>query len=447
MNRTPAIWSFAPSVRTGVILGALALPLLIVPVWPMMSVLVIALDAVVLTFVAADYFWLKRSGLEAQRTLDERLSVGTDNPVELRVKNNGDMRLRLEVRDEFPAVAPPTMPEARTLGPVSLAGGATHKLEYDVHPQSRGQATFGAIHCRARSPLGLAEAIATVPVAQDVQIYPNIRKVHQVELASRLRDLQRLGLRNVRLEGGGGEFAKLRDYVQGDQYKDINWKATARKRKPVIQVYESERRQNLMLCIDAGLPMASSFEGVTKLDHAINAALLLAFVALSSDDCVGLLVVSDQVDVYLPPRKGQAHYRRILEALYAIQPRHAYVDYNTMVKEVLTRLKRRSLVVLFTDLSDELAAEPLVTTARALYPKHLPLVVTQRDEMLHSVINRVPDSPEEVFECAVATEVLHARETMKTKMQRRGARVIEHEPGELSVATINAYAELKQRLL
>ncbi len=497
-----------PGKRLLLLAGLGMVPLIAAPFWWDVLYLVIAFDVTLLAGLAFDYMNLRRHKVVVTRSRSPRLSVGADNPVTLTLENHGRESVRVWVRDGYPGefeaagddigtndelvLDRPLRPRllelgrrrsqhrwifdedrdvtaekeqgkgteglrrrlARELTPgggvgpgVELAPGSRRQVTYMVTPIRRGDYRFDDIQVRVESGLKLATLHMVQPAREVAKVYPNVQSVKQLGLASRLSDLQMLGLKSVRREGGGGEFEKLRDYVAGDSYRDINWKASARRRKPITMVYEAERSQNVVICIDAGRLMASRTGELSKLDHAINAALLLAYTAIKGDDRVGLIVFADGVRTFLAPGKGRAQYRRILQSLYAIESDLCHVDYEAFVTFLLGRVRKRSLVALFTDLHDEHHSRPLVDYTRLLLPRHLPLCVTMADSHLQAVRHQVPEDVDGVFDRAVATELLREREILKSELTRLGAHVIDRPPEDISVDTINAYVDLKRRQL
>lgn len=264
-------------------------------------------------------------------------------------------------------------------------------------------------------------------------------------MAARLGDLRSVGFRNVRRVGGGGEFDQLREYVRGDPYRDLDWKSTAKRLRPVTRVYQQERSQQVLIAIDAGRMMATRLGDISKLDHAINAALLLAYVALRQGDRVGLVVFADVVKSFVPPKRGPAQYRRILEALYQVEAEVAYVDFRRLVEFVQIRVPRRALLVMFSDLLDETHARPLVEHAALLRRKHLPVCVTMHDPVAEEIADRPAHRPDEVFRRAAAADVIAEREALKAHLQKSAVGLVEAPPGELAVETVNRYLEIKAR--
>jgi uncharacterized protein (DUF58 family) len=228
--------------------------------------------------------------------------------------------------------------------------------------------------------------------------------------------------------------------------RDVDWKATARRTRPVTRVMEAERSQTVLIGVDAGRSMAAQVDGLTKLDHAVNAALFLAFVAIRNGDRVGLVVFADGIKSYLAPAAGRAHYRKIVDALYGAKPHLTYVDYLAMFKELNVRLLKRSLLCVFTDFIDEDQAATMVDPMRRLARRHVPLCLSVKDSALQRLLATPPPDAETAFQHAVASELLMDREAMKRKVGRDGVTVVDVEASELSIAAVNKYLEVKGRL-
>jgi uncharacterized protein (DUF58 family) len=278
-----------------------------------------------------------------------------------------------------------------------------------------------------------------------VAVYPDLRGASRLLLASAALDWVNLGLRQMRRDGRGSEFARLRDYSQGDSVREVSWKATARRGKPVTKVMESERSQSVLICVDAGRSMAAQVEGLSKLDHAVNAALFLAFVAIRNGDRVGLVVFADGIQAYLAPNAGRSQYRKIVDTLYTARPQLTYVDYLALFKELSVRLRRRTLLCLFTDFLDEDQTSTLLQPLRRLARRHIPVCLSVQDTALTQLLATVPAGPEEAYQQAVASELLSDREETKARIGREGVHLVEVHPEHLSVAAVNRYLEIKAR--
>ena len=211
------------------------------------------------------------------------------------------------------------------------------------------------------------------------------------------------------------------------------------------RVYEVERSQNVFLVLDAGRMMAGRVDRLSKLDYAVNAALMLAHVALRAGDRVGLMTVSDGVDSYMPLGKGNTQFERCTELLYSVTARLCHVDYRGALEQIAMRCKRRSLVVFFTDLVDEDTASELVQYLRLLRPVHLPLIVTLRDQKITDAARRPSETVDDMYERTVALDMLSERQRIRESLQRLGAVVLDVAPEELSVQVVNRYLDLKYR--
>jgi uncharacterized protein (DUF58 family) len=248
-----------------------------------------------------------------------------------------------------------------------------------------------------------------------------------------------------RQHGGSGQFEELREYVPGDPFRALDWKASAKRRHPITRVLGREENQTVLLAIDAGRLMAARLDDFTKLDHAINAALMLAWVALRAADRVGLLVFADQVSVFVPPGQGNAQYGRILDAVFAVEAQPTYVDFKRLAQFVRTRVPRRALFVMFSDLLDDSQALPLVAAAPQLRGKHVPLCVTLSDPSALAFARAGVSSSEDAYRRAAAADVLAERAGAKLRLSKAGIGLVEAPAGELAIATVNRYLELKQR--
>ena len=253
--------------------------------------------------------WLTRGQrLRVRRERPARLSLGVDNDVTLVVDNHAGQRLRLMVRDEAPSlfrVAPQVL-EA------SIPSHGWARLAYRLLPTERGNFSFGDVGLRIRGPLGLAASIAFCPAAEAVQVYPNLLEMRRYEALVRTTLVRAGGYRAKRLPGAGREFSHYRDYTPDDDFRHVSWKATARRNKPITTVFESEHSQDIIFCLDIGRMMAARVGTLTKLDHAINAVLMLTHVSQTFQDNLGLLVFSHTVHLYLPPAKGRAQHATFL---------------------------------------------------------------------------------------------------------------------------------------
>lgn len=395
--------------------------------------------AVLLGLAFVEHALLARALLHLERLTDARFVIGEGNQVTLKLHNAGATPLQLTLRDDYPDGWLASTPELS----LTLAGHQRATLQYSVVPPRRGRFAFGDVHVRLEGRFGLGAMLATVSARSAANVYPNVRAPGRYELAARLGVLATVGVRASKRSGGSGELDHLREYVRGDAFRDLDWKSTAKRLRPMTRVYEQENSQTVILAIDCGRMMATQLGTLTKLDHAINAGLLLAFAALRQGDRVGLLVFAEDVHAFVPPARGQAQYQRILEALFAAEARPVSVEFRRLAELVRTRVPRRSLLVLFSDLLDASHALPLAEHAKALRGKHLALCVTLDDVVARALAEAKPVHDSDVYPRAAAADLLEEREAVKLHLTRSGVQLVEAPPGEIAVATVNRYLEIK----
>lgn len=378
---------------------------------------------------------------EVSRTHDTRLSLGAWNLVQLAVRNNSRQRVTLTARDEPPAVFGL---DARVVSG-DVFPRDTLVLAYHVRPPRRGDYVFGNVSLRWRGTLGLVVRQATFPAQASVKVYPNLLEIRKYDLLVRRGHIQELGLRLSRRFGEGTEFERLRDYLPDDDYRRIDWKATARRHTPITREFQTERSQNIVSVIDLGRMMRSPVGELSKLDHVINAVLLFSYVATRKGDKVGLLTFADRVDAFLPPRQGVGQFYRMLEVLYGVQSQPVEPDYAEALAYLGVKNKKRSLVVLFTDLSGGPSVQSLLTHLGALYPRHLPLCVTISDPAVLASAAAHPHDSSSTYQRMVAEQMLDERRVLLEAMHRHGVLTLDVPADKLTVAVINRYLELKGR--
>lgn len=375
------------------------------------------------------------------RELPERLSIGVANPVVLTLRNAHGVPARVLVRE----TPPPGFAGERLAGPLEIPAYGEIDVPLAFTPPSRGSFVFGDVGVRAFGSLGVVFRQESVACAQRAAVYPDITAVRGYALLARRGRLHEIGVRAARLAGAGTEFESLREYEPGDPYRDIDWKATARRGRPMVRRYEPERSQTLIVAIDAGRLMAAKAGALSKLDHAVNAALLLAYLGLEMGDHVGILVFGRDVERFVPPRKGRKQLSVLLEALYDVEARVEEPDYERALRYLAQNLSRRSLIVLFTDVAGAEASKRLLEVVGGLTPRHLALVATQRNRALERRAASEIAKAEDAFAAAVAEDLLRDKAEALRTLTARGALVLDVDPKDLSVAAVNRYLEVKAR--
>ncbi|MGH2378477.1 MAG: DUF58 domain-containing protein [Candidatus Limnocylindria bacterium] len=431
----PRLLALALVAVLPVALAAFAEPL----VW-----LGVALGGTALVLAAADVRATPAPGaLEVRRVTEPQLSIGVANRVELRLGNPFSRSLHVTVRDDVPAAFDVDRRRLSTLVP---AGGEA-SLAYTARPRHRGAFRFGDVHLRVRGPLDLVERQGRVAAAADTRVYPDLHEVRRYELALRRGHAYDAGQRRARVAGGGGVFERLREHQPDDDPRSISWAATARRGYPISVEYETERQQRVLILLDAGRMMSSTVGGLTKLDHAVNTALMLAYVATAKGDEVGLLGFADDIRSYAVPRRGRAQFLRITEELRRIEVTTAESDHRAAFEFLRAKAARRALAVLFTDLVSEDASRSLVAAVTRLAGNNVVLCCLLADPHLAEVATRLPDSTAALYERVVAQEVQDARAKALAVLRQRGVHVVDVPAERLTVSTIQRYLELKKRSL
>ncbi|MDJ0756842.1 MAG: DUF58 domain-containing protein [Ardenticatenaceae bacterium] len=396
--------------------------------------------------VVAAFWWDWRlSGpvdlFRVSRQHDSKLNLGVDNSVTLTVTNRRPRAIEFTIRDEPPL---PFVTD-QLLHQGEIGARETWTAVYQVRPPQRGDYAFGDVSLRWTGPLGLVRRFGKKEAKSGVKVYPNLVEVRRYDLLLRQNRLQELGLRHTRLLGEGTEFERLREYLPDDEYRRINWKATARRQRPITMQYQTERSQNIVAMVDIGRMMQSPVGEMAKLDYVINATLFLSYVASGVGDRVGMLTFADRVDSYLAPKRGRGQFYRMLELLYAVKAQPIEPNYQQAFSYLAVKQRKRSLVIIFTDLTGQLAIDTLLAQVSLIAKKSLPLVVTISDPDIRQTAEQRPDDLVEVYRQVAAQQLLDARQIALERLKQRGVLTLDVPADQLSIAVINRYLQLKSR--
>jgi uncharacterized protein (DUF58 family) len=411
-------------------------------VLPMLPAVGLGVMLALLALAAADMLRSRaRDEVEVTRRVPDVLSLGVPNRVELMLHNRSGRRLRLRVKDDPPAEF--DTPE-RTRA-VTLDAWERRTVGYLTTPRKRGDYAFGALHLRGLSRLRLAWWQRVIPAGETVRVYPNLQQVREFDALARRGRLEDLGLRAVRSRGEGTEFESLREYLPDDSFRAIDWKATARRGAPITRQYQAERNQTLLLVIEAGRMMSAPANDMTRVDYAVNAALMLAHVAERMGDTVGLLIFSDRVKSFVAPGRGSMQTERILEELYALEAELVEPDYAGAVSFLRSRARKRALICAFTDLVDADVSAAALSYLASLRPQHLPMVATIHDAETMALAAAEPSTPGGAYEKAVAQRAVGERALALARLQSRGVLVVDAAPEALATQVVNRYLTVKRR--
>lgn len=331
-------------------------------------------------------------------------------------------------------------PEGVTL---STSGGQAVRVGYRLALRKRGDRVVGPIHVRTLGPWGLGWREETVEVEDRVRVQPGIERLKKERIPGLRPERAVPGLRRLRRYGEGSEFESLRSYQPGDDPRTVDWKASARRREPVVRKYQVERNQTLVIAIDAGRLMRERIQDRERLDHALAAALLLAERARSYGDRVGLLVFDEEVRRVMPA--APVKLAALADALAGVESRLVEPNYPMAFATLRRTFRKRSLVVVFSDIIDASASRALVRGLAGTARQHLPLAVAIRNPELEAMASYPAESEADVFRRAAAEDLLYARARALQRMRRSGVRTVDAHPGSASEALVARYSEIKRR--
>lgn len=413
-------------------LGAVARPDLIIGV--------VILDLLIGIALLTDFLTIPRAEQFRVRRLHEHvLSLGANNRIELVLEHTLSQPRHARLRDE----PPPDAEFDRREFEILLLPEQPTQVAYHLTPHYRGSAQFEDVFLRVEGRFRLLAQTYRLPAREQVPVYPNLLQMREYDLLRHRGRLRQMGFRQLRLRGQGTEFESLREYTVDDEFRRIDWKATARRGKPIVRDYQVERSQNVLLLLDAGRNMLAEVEGMRKFDTVLNTALMLAYVAVQMDDKVGAMVFADEVDQFVPPQRGRAQVAHLTEQLHAVQPRLVESDYLYATTYLARRWRKRSLMVLFTDLIDPDSSRMVVHALGTLARQHLCVVVTVADPRLRLWSGETPSEPFQLYRRAVATQVLDDRLAVIRTLQRMGIHTVDASPETLVADLVNYYTAIK----
>jgi len=376
------------------------------------------------------------------REFSGRFAVGAETEVRINIQNASSRQIRVRVKDEYPAqMVLKGIREAK----INIDAQSSATLVYGLTPPRRGRFEFGYTALRFRSRLNLVWCETKVNPPVVVKVYPNMRRAREAELKALGARSLVSAHRKTSWRGEGREFESMRDYVRGDELRHISWTATARRGKLTTRQYQIERDQTILVALDAGRLMTARIERETKLDSAVHATLSLFSAAARAGDNAGLVVFGRKIRSYIPPGRGRDHIESALEALHAVEPEMIEPSYARAFEFIAANSKRRSLVVLLTDLVDEEGSKELLNSLHLLRPRHLPLVVTITDRDLKAVVGEAPTSVRELFTQSVAEEIIHHREAALRLVESKGGLALDVTAAALAPALLETYLRVKER--
>lgn len=448
--------------------GYLWYPAFIVGRW-----MLLAFVAAVVTDIVR--LWSRR-GITAERHCPDRLSNGDNNKVSLVMTNNYRFAVSVEIIDEVPV----EFQQRNICYRFSLPKEEQHRIDYHLHPTRRGNYAFGVVQVFV-TPLtlqflnfsilrfsGFVQRRYRCASPQQVKVYPSFLMLHQYELLAASRHLVEFGIKRIRRIGNHTEFEQIKDYVQGDDYRTINWRATARRHQLMINVYQDERSQQIYNVIDKGRVMQQTFNGMTLLDYAINASLVLSYVAMQKEDKAGLITFAEHPEstslgrgqggtspslgmgqgwTFVPASRQYGQLQTLLEALYSQQTTFGESDFSALAAYTNQYVSKRSLMVLYTNFLNRIALQRQLPFFRQLNQRHKLLVVFFEDEELKDYVRQPAEDVEQQFQKVIAGKMVYEKRLIVSTLKQNGIAALLTPPASLSVNIINKYLELKQTRL
>ena len=377
--------------------------------------------------------------LQVTRSVPGIVALDSEAEVVWKVRNPIRRRLRVRLADELvPSLGADSRRARLDLPPLGAASAHTR-----LRPQRRGRFDLTTITLRVQGPLGLTARQGNVVVPGVVRVYPPFRSRKEAELRlARSRVLQ-VGLRAAQGRGGGTEFDSLREYSVDDEFRRIDWAATARARKPIVRTYRAERNQTVLVLLDSGRTMAGRVEGVPRLDHAMDAVMMMTAVATRLGDRAGLVAFSDRVRGVVVPSSGRAQLSTVTESMYRLEPELVESDYRGAFVETLGRFRRRALLVVLTELAEQAVAETLMPALPLVVRDHLVVIAAVRDPVVARWASAVPVEAGAAYRKAAAVQATDQRRYTVARLRGLGAVVIDAPPGRLAPELADAYLKVK----
>jgi uncharacterized protein (DUF58 family) len=426
-----------PSWRLAAAAAAVAGLVLLAPT----PALALAVANGALLLAAVVDWWLAPSArrLQVRRSLPGIVALDSEAEVVWRVTNPVDRRLRVQLADELvPSLGADSRRARLTLPPLGTGSARTR-----LRPQRRGRFDPTRITLRVQGPLGLAARQGSVAVPGVLRVYPPFRSRKEAELRlSRSRVLQ-VGLRAAQGRGGGTEFDSLREYGVDDEFRRIDWAATARAGKPIVRTYRAERNQTVLVLLDSGRTMAGRVEGVPRLDHAMDAVMMMTAVATRLGDRAGLVAFSDRVRGVVGPSSGRAQLSTVTESMYRLEPELVESDYRGAFVETLGRFRRRALLIVLTELAEQAVAETLMPALPLVVRDHLVVIAAVHDPVVARWASAVPVEAGAAYRKAAAVQAAEQRRHTVARLRGLGAVVIDAPPGRLAPELADAYLKVK----
>ncbi|MFK7812213.1 MAG: DUF58 domain-containing protein [Maribacter sp.] len=382
-----------------------------------------------------------KGSIEADRILPNKFSNGDQNPIRIQLLNRYLFTARLRVLDEMPHQFQKRDFEIIT----SLIKGEEKSFNYELRPVERGEYAFGNLNVFATSPLRLVAKRYTFNNEQEVPVYPSFLQLQKYELMAFSNRLMEYGLKKIRRIGHTMEFEQIKEYVQGDDIRNINWKATAKKNQLMVNQFQDEKSQPIYSVIDKGRVMKMPFDGLSLLDYAINATLVISGIAIKKQDKAGMFAFSNKIENRVVAERRSSQMNLILETLYNMRTNFVESDYSRLYIDVKRNLNHRSLILLYTNFETLDALHRQLPYLQAISKQHLLVVIFFENTELNEYAAQKAETAQGIFEQTIAEKFIYEKKLIVNELRKYGIQTILTKPENLTINTINKYLEIKAR--
>lgn len=379
--------------------------------------------------------------LSVSRKVNDRLNLGDDNAIVLSIANDTNQVINFSMIEGYPV----EMQIRSIVLKGTLLPDTSKSFNYVFTPKSRGTFKFGDVFIIMRSIFFMASRRIDIPLAQQVDVYPSVLQMKKYELLVFQQQKTTAGIKKIRRLGNNSEFEQIKSYVQGDDPKWINWKATSRRNELMVNQYQEEKSQSIYCIIDKSRSMQMEFNGLSMLDYSINSSLVFTNIALRKGDKAGLITFSDKIGTLLPAEKAGGQMRRIQELLFNQRSFYKEGNYDVLYQSIRRTVKSRSLLMLYTNFETEFAMRRAIPMLRRLNQKHVLVVIFFQNSELQELAYAPSKSIQEVYQSTVAERMISLKSRIARELRKNGIQTVLTLPEDLSINTINKYLELKAR--
>tara|TARA_B110000459_G_scaffold47945_1_gene53524 strand:+ start:2762 stop:4093 length:1332 start_codon:yes stop_codon:yes gene_type:complete len=411
-----------------------------VPVMEFIANVVLA-SLIGLTAIDALLVFTSVNPIVVTRDVNARLNLGDDNKVVLTVRNTTPQPINFSLIEGYPV----EMQDRKTVLKGTLLPEKEKVFEYQYDASQRGKFEFGDVFIIIRSMFFMASRGVTIPLKQDVHVYPSVLQMKKYELLVFQQQKTSSGIKKIRRLGNNSEFEQIKNYVQGDDLKSINWKATSRRNELMVNQYQEEKSQSIYCIIDKSRNMQMDFDGLSLLDYSINSSLVFSNIALRKGDKAGLITYSDKIGTLLAAEKSAGQMRRIHESLYNQKTQFKESNFEILYQSIRQIIRSRSLLVLFTNFETEFSMRRAIPMLRRLNQKHVLVVIFFQNSELQEIAYQPSKNIKEVYTSVVAERMISLKSKIARELRQNGIQTVLTIPSELSVNTINKYLELKAK--